>query len=212
MVDRSEVVAAALSVAQERGLSAMTMRSVAARLHVTPMTIYRHVQDKEALLDGVMGRLLSEIEVPPNEWPWSERLRAMAQEFLAVANRYPTVFPLLLTRVYRAPEAVPVVEALFRLLGDAGISGTDLPRVERLVSTAMLGYAVSASNQAFWAHDPANVSEISEAVTSSIQQSEDPPPPKARWRTELDVNVSDLVWLLGSGPPATRVEGATDAG
>ena len=55
---REEILDAALELADERGLAAVSMRAVADRVGVTPMALYPHVGSKAALLDGMVGRLL----------------------------------------------------------------------------------------------------------------------------------------------------------
>ena len=59
-ISREAVLAAALRLADEQGLDAVTMHAVARRLQVTPMALYRHVDDKNALLDGLVEMLLTE--------------------------------------------------------------------------------------------------------------------------------------------------------
>ena len=59
-ISREAVLTAALRLADEQGLEAVTMHAVAKVLNVTPMALYRHVDDKNALLDGLVELLLTE--------------------------------------------------------------------------------------------------------------------------------------------------------
>ena len=63
-VSREQVLDAALAVADEGGLSAITMASVGARLGVEAMSLYRHIGNKEEMLDGLVDRVFAEIELP----------------------------------------------------------------------------------------------------------------------------------------------------
>ncbi len=63
-VSREQVLDAALELADEGGLAAVTMASVGARLGVEAMSLYRHIGNKEELLDGLVDRVFAEIEVP----------------------------------------------------------------------------------------------------------------------------------------------------
>lgn len=56
---REEILDAAVAIADERGIKAVSMRAVADRVGVTPMALYPHIGGKDALLDGMIGRLLS---------------------------------------------------------------------------------------------------------------------------------------------------------
>jgi len=122
-ISREAVLAAALRLADEHGLAAVTMHAVAARLHVTPMALYRHVADKEALLDGLVELLLTEYSPPAAEGQWDERLVALADGIRATARRHPAVFPLLLTRPAVTPAARTVRDAVQAALREGGLHG-----------------------------------------------------------------------------------------
>jgi AcrR family transcriptional regulator len=142
-VDRTQILAEALALADEQGLEGLTMGAVAQRLGVTPMALYRHVGNKAELLDGLVELLLTGFPPPPEEMNWPERLSALANRVRASARRHPAVFPLLLQRPASTPHARRTREAVYRALVEAGIAEDRLAQVERLLSTAILGFAVS---------------------------------------------------------------------
>jgi len=180
-----EVVAAALAVAARDGLDRLSMRAVAAEIGVTVMALYRHVPGKEALLDAMVGRLLAQIALPGDDLPWRDALRHVAHEMLALARRYPTVLPLLLTRAYVAPEAVRLVRRLYAILDRAGVPQTQIFRLERMYSTFLLGFTVSVANDAFWAEDPTSlaVDQPPRGATGSRPD---------QWDRELDADVASF--------------------
>lgn len=141
-----------LALADEFGLASVTMQSVATRLAVTPMALYRHVGGKAELLDGLVERLLTELPMPMPELAWDERLTAMAQGIRGVARRHPAVFPLLLERPAATPEALRVRGGIYTALEEAGVDPDEVPRTERLISTAILGFAVSEVGGRFARH------------------------------------------------------------
>jgi AcrR family transcriptional regulator len=151
---RQRILDAALAIADERGLSAVTMRAVAARIGVTAMALYPYVRSKEDLLDGLVGRLLAELSRPAPAKPWPERLREIARSARETARRHPAVMPLLFARPAVTPDAVRVVDAIYQALMDAGVPDDQIARVERLVSTLVLGYAISETSGRFAAGDP----------------------------------------------------------
>lgn len=151
-ISREAVLAAGLAVADEEGLAAVTMQAVARRLEVTPMALYRHVANKDDLLDGLVEALLTEIEPPPPDAPWDERLDHVARGVRAAAARHPGVFPLLLQRPAATPGALRVREGVHSALRDAGVHPKDVERAERLLSTAVLGYAASEAAGRFAHH------------------------------------------------------------
>jgi AcrR family transcriptional regulator len=144
-IDRDAVLGAALAIADAEGLDAVTMGAVAERLEVTPMALYRHVASKADLLDGLVERLLTELPVQPQTpgTGWSERLAAAARATRVSARRHPAVFPLLLQRPATTVSARRVRDAIEGALREAGVASDLVSQTERLVSTAILGFAVS---------------------------------------------------------------------
>jgi AcrR family transcriptional regulator len=158
-IDRAGILGAAMALADERGLEAVTMHAVAQRLGVTPMALYRHVDDKQALLDGLVEQLLTSYPLPPADTPWDGRLTAMAQAVRSTAKRHPAVFPLLLSRPAITPAARVVRDYVQVALREAGLDAAAAARAERLTSTAVLGFAVSEAAGRFRQHDQAVIDE-----------------------------------------------------
>jgi AcrR family transcriptional regulator len=145
---RQEILDAALAIADERGLAAVTMRAVAQRVGVTPMALYPHVGDKDGLLDGMLGRLLGRLPLTA-EGEWSDRLGTLARALRRLAKDHPGATTLLFARPTVSPDAVRVVDAIYTALLAAGVPPADVPRIERLASTLILGYAVSEASGRF---------------------------------------------------------------
>lgn len=154
MVDlRHQILKAALAIADEGGLPAVSMRTVAKRVGVSTMALYPHISSKEALLDGMVDLLLAELlplldELPPDA-DWWTRMVALARGVRQVAVRHPSAFSLLLARPSVTPDAVRVTDVLYQALLDAGVPDADVDRVERMVSTFCLGFAASEVNGRF---------------------------------------------------------------
>lgn len=140
---RREILEAAMAIADERGVDAVSMRAVAARVGVTPMALYPYVGSKSALLDGLVELLVGELPAVATHGSWRRRLLAMGGELRTVARRHPTVFGLLLARPSATVGAIHSTDAAFSALLDAGVPPAEVPRIERLISTFLIGYAVS---------------------------------------------------------------------
>jgi AcrR family transcriptional regulator len=140
---KEQVVRAALEIADEQGLDAVTMRAVGDRLGVTPMALYRHVADKQALLDEVLDLAMSQVEQPDPGLGWTERLVALSAALRAMAARHPTVIPLTFSRPGSTPAVRALVGVVYGALADAGVPERDRPRLERMLSTFVVGFAIS---------------------------------------------------------------------
>src|SRR5947209_5534948 len=93
---RERILQTGLQMIDQQGLEAFTMRKLAQELGVDPMSIYRHFQNKDALLDGVADVLWEEIELPGSEAGWEELLRSIATSLRALGHAHPHAYPLLL--------------------------------------------------------------------------------------------------------------------
>jgi len=96
------IVGSALELIDERGVDAVSMRAVASLLGCEAMSLYRHVPNKEALLQLVGQRVAAEIDVPdPEQGNWQEVIRDLMHALRGAALRHPAAFSLL----HRAPVA-----------------------------------------------------------------------------------------------------------
>ncbi|MGC4982558.1 MULTISPECIES: TetR/AcrR family transcriptional regulator [unclassified Streptomyces] len=142
---REEILDAAVAIADEHGLDAVSMRALADRVGVTPMALYRHVKDKSALLDGMVERLLAAIASSgrAGERTWKERLTALAHAAREVAQRHPWAANLLTSRPAVTGDGARAVDIIYTALIEAGVPEPQVPRLERLISTFVIGFAAS---------------------------------------------------------------------
>ncbi|MGC4106262.1 MAG: TetR family transcriptional regulator [Thermomicrobiales bacterium] len=124
---------AALALACNGGLETVSIRKLAARLGVTPMAIYWHVPNKDALLDAMAGRLFDAAIIPGDpSVPWPERLRILLSSLLAVVRTQPEVATLLSTRTVRSASGLAATDAMLDILRLAGFSPEQATQVGRL--------------------------------------------------------------------------------
>jgi AcrR family transcriptional regulator len=201
---RRQILHAALAIADERGLDAVSMRAVAERVGVSAMALYPYVGGKEALLDGLVDVLLAELlpalDGLPTGDPWT-RLEALAHALRALARRHPGAFGLLLARPSVTPDAVRTTDAVYQTLLDLGVPPAQVPRVERLLSTFVLGYAASEVNGRFGAgtHNPrarrAQFAKDEVLAHHTLARHLDRPPD---WDAEFAADLADLRVVVDS--------------
>jgi len=141
---RDAVLAAALRVIDERGLGACTMRAVARQLGVEAMSLYWHVDDKDALLDGVVERVLGEVPAAQAATDWRAGIDAFARGFRGVALAHPHAVPLLAARARTAYAAAGrVAEGGIASLEAAGFDRATAIRAARTVSRYVVGFTLA---------------------------------------------------------------------
>jgi len=128
---RAQVLTAALALIDEGGVDELTMRRLGKALDRNPMAIYRHAKDKDALLDGVVERVVADFVVTPRpgiDGPvdWERALRNTAHTFRRAALAHPNIVPSLVTRslsgplALRPPGMLRPLEELLELFSSAG--------------------------------------------------------------------------------------------
>jgi TetR/AcrR family tetracycline transcriptional repressor len=121
---RERILAAALALAGEEGLSGLSMRRLAKVLGVEAMALYNHVANKTDILDGIAERVYAEIERPDPALPWAERVRATVLSTYRVLRRHPVV-PLALVTDQANPTSLRALQPLDDLVGALTEAGFD---------------------------------------------------------------------------------------
>ncbi|MFE1229891.1 TetR/AcrR family transcriptional regulator [Streptomyces sp. NPDC058745] len=137
------VVDAAIALADEGGLDALTMRAVAQRLGVTPMTLYTYVPGKAELLDLMLDTVF--LRMPRAGFadgePWRARVTAVADENRALYLRHPWVVEL---RVHRPPLGPGVMSKYEHELAALEGLGLDDVTIDSAL-THVLGFVLVAA-------------------------------------------------------------------
>ncbi|GIH47828.1 transcriptional regulator, TetR family [Microbispora rosea] len=130
-LDRERIVAAAVALADEGGLEAVSLRKVAARLDVGPMRLYGYISTKEELFDLMVDEVYAEILPEEQPGDWREVLRVLAHRTRQACLRHEWLADLLGGRPALGPNALAVTEATLAVFDGL----TDLDTVMRAVET-----------------------------------------------------------------------------
>lgn len=196
---REAVLDAALAVIDGAGLDACTMRAVAGELGVEAMSLYWHVEGKDALLDGVVERLLAEVPPFPSSAGWRCGLDAFARDFRAVALRHAAAVPLLASRARVAYAAAGRMAAGGIAELEAG--GFDRPtaiRATRTVARYVVGFTLA---EAGGPAPPAGAGALPAAVGELID-SVGRDDPEELFTFGLETLLDGLAARLGRAEPA----------
>jgi TetR/AcrR family tetracycline transcriptional repressor len=123
-LSRDAITTSALALADAEGIEAVTIRRLAKDHGVTPMALYWHFKDKDLLLDGIVERLLTELDLPPADpaGPWDEELRRLLAAMLEVFAGHPGVADLVGPRFMNGPAGLELTERALDTLARAGFS------------------------------------------------------------------------------------------
>ncbi|MGI5164566.1 TetR/AcrR family transcriptional regulator [Spirillospora sp. CA-253888] len=138
---RERIIRAAIDLIEREGAEALSMRRVAAALEVAVMSLYNHVPNKAALLEGVAEHVVSgmDFDGDPAE-DWRDRARALVRAFRKVAHDYPRCMTIVLTHKVDFPVGLRPAERALALAEVAGFDGETAVRIMR----ALMAYALGA--------------------------------------------------------------------
>ena len=145
---RRLILERALALADAEGLRAVTMRRLGSELGVEAMSLYHHVPNKEALLDGLVELVLEEARVVPPRADWREHMTAHAHALRAAGHAHPRVMQLFATRAVGSPAWAGAVEDTLAVLLAAGFAPQEAVHVYRLHATFVTGYVLWELRQA----------------------------------------------------------------
>jgi len=139
-LSREHVLRAALDLAEREGPQAVTMAAVGQAVGASPMALYRHVDNRDDLLDGVIGELLSGLRtgITP-ELGWQESVARWMTGVRAHFIAHPGAVRILGNRETIHPEWMRIVGELIEPLGRAGIPTRDVVRALLWVSRVTMG-------------------------------------------------------------------------
>jgi AcrR family transcriptional regulator len=117
---RRRIVDAAMDVVEHDGLDGLSMRRVAAAAGCKVMSLYRHIENKDDLLDALIDEIYVGIAAPPADAPWRSALRSMAIAEREALVRHPWACALLAAR-FPGPARRRHMDALLRVLASASL-------------------------------------------------------------------------------------------
>lgn len=160
-LSRERVLLAAVELADESGIEALSMRKLGEKLGVEAMSLYKHVAHKDDLIGSMIDGVFAEIDLPLGERNWRTAVRRRAVSVLEVLKRHPWAVPLMQSRTNPGPRTLGHLDALIGVLRGAGFS---------VVLTAHALSAVDAYVYGFAMQEKALPFDREERSTELIQQ------------------------------------------
>lgn len=121
-LSRARIVETAMTLADGGGLEAVTLRAVAERLGVEAMSLYKHVANKDDILDGMVETVMGEVTLPDRRLGWRELVRARALVMRSVLLRHRWAVGLVESRTTPTAARLRTNDAVVGALRDAGFS------------------------------------------------------------------------------------------
>jgi len=146
-LSRDRVLKAAIRVADRGGVDAITMRRVAQELRVEAMSLYHHVANKDAILDGVVDMVFAAIELPPAEHDdWRGAIRARAHSARAVLSQHRWALGLIDSRPNPGPATLRHHDAVLGVLREGGFTLPMAAHAVSIIDSYINGFVLQEAN------------------------------------------------------------------
>lgn len=148
-LSRERVLRAAIAHADKGGLEALTMRQLAEELEVAPMALYRHVANKDDLIDAMIDVVFGEIGLPSGGADWKTAMRQRAIALRDVLARHRWAVGLMESRRRPGPANLRHHDAV---IGKLRAAGFDIPMAAHaysLLDSYIYGFALTKMNLPF---------------------------------------------------------------
>jgi AcrR family transcriptional regulator len=141
-LSQEAIVAAAVGLVDEHGPDALTMRAVAERLGCGVMSLYRHVPDRETLLDLALDAMTAELPATPPTGDWRADATALARDVRSGLLKRPHLTVLLTSRGDRRSGGLKDLDRALGIFRSAGFAERDAVFANHVLGNYVAGAAL----------------------------------------------------------------------
>ena len=144
-LSRERVLDTAVALADEGGIDALSMRRIGQALGVVPMALYKHVANKDELLDGMIDVLVGEIDPPARDADWKAAIRRRVLSARAMLLRHPWA-PVVIESRMRAragptPAVMAYLDSMIGIFRAGGFSVDLVHHAMHIMGSRLLGFS-----------------------------------------------------------------------
>jgi len=141
------------------------MRRLGQALGVEAMSLYKHVADKEAILDGIADLVMDEVEVPPPDLDWRTSIRRSAISAHKALRRHPWAGVVLESRLNPGPARLRYLDAVVGVLRGAGFDTATVAHAFMALDSHTYGFTMQELALPF---DAASAPGVAEEMAARV--------------------------------------------
>jgi AcrR family transcriptional regulator len=148
-LNRDRILDAAVLLADRKGIDALSMRALGRELGVKAMSLYKHVANKDDVLDGMVDIVLGQIDLPPPGTEWRKAMGDRARSARRVFRQHPWIAELFesrLTRRKQTPVRLRYLDTILGLLRQNGFSVSNASRAMLMIDSYLYGFILQEVN------------------------------------------------------------------
>lgn len=145
-LSRDRVLRAAVALADQTGIESLSMRRLAEELGVVPMALYKHVANKEELLDGMIDVVVGEIDPPVNGAEWKSAIRQRILSARRALLRHPWAPQVIESKKSPTPVVLAYMDSMIGLFRAGGFSVSLTHHVMHTIGGRIMGFTQELFN------------------------------------------------------------------
>jgi AcrR family transcriptional regulator len=145
-LSRERILSAAVGLADRDGVESLSMRRLASELGVVPMALYKHVANKEELLDGMLDIVVADFDAPRADLPWKEAVRERILSAREALLRHPWASRVMETRTEPTPVVMAYMDSMIAMFRDGGFTIDLTHHAMHAMGSRLMGFSQELFN------------------------------------------------------------------
>ena len=138
---RDRVFEAAVALADEHGIEELSMRKLGQELGVEAMSLYHHVANKEAIPDGMIDAIVSQIPLTPDGGDWKSAMRNQVLAARTTMSRHPWAPGVIETRQNFSAPMMKYMDSVGGIMRRGGFSLDLMHHAMHALGSRVLGFS-----------------------------------------------------------------------
>jgi AcrR family transcriptional regulator len=164
-LSREIVLRAAVALADDAEIDSVSMRNLAQELGVVPMALYKHVANKEELLDGMVDLIIGEFDPPTCDAGWKDAIRQRALSARQAMLRHRWAPEVIKSRTHAAPVVLDYLNSLIDTFRSSGFSADLIHQVMHALGSRTWGFTL----EVFFAPPPREDSTVGQGCDHELE-------------------------------------------
>jgi AcrR family transcriptional regulator len=145
-LSRERILETAVALADRGGVESASMRKIAQELGVVPMALYKHISNKEELLDGMVDAVVGEIDPPLTDVDWKTAVRERILSARRALLRHPWASRVIESRADPTPTVLAYMDSMLGMFKAGGFSIDLIHHAMHAMGSRMLGFSQELFN------------------------------------------------------------------
>ena len=138
---KERILRAAVALADEGGVESLSMRRIAQEVDVVPMALYKHVANKDEMLDGMVDVVVGEIDPPLADADWKTAIRERVLSARRALLRHPWATQVIESRTEPTPTVIGYMDSMMGIFRSGGFSIDLMHHTMHVMGSRILGFS-----------------------------------------------------------------------